>query len=369
MFVKADNQLPDHPKVLAAGYKAAWLFFCGLCYSSRMLTDGFIPTAQVPRLAVMPGWRKAAVRLVEVGLWTMRDGGYQIHDYLDYQEARADVERRRQNDRQRKLPDMESANLPLHSLKNSSRIPDGIPVEARRNPRGFRVPDRDGDQDTDLISAAAVTAAHTPEKHETETTAVPLEASPIAATEVPARMAASCAAIAERARLASPDDADLARVVQLHLEMWPEDVLADHAERFDRWARQKEGKGERIERSVATLDTFFSHIRPDSKRKRSRGARASPATLFTATPVLMSADEPPDALADVTEVEQVTPRRQKRNWSLPRHGTRCRCTTCMAVERILRHPAHCMCHECIELGYYKGLALHAAAQSTGGGTS
>ena len=83
-WIKIDDQFADHPKVLMAGPLASWLYVCGLTYSGRYLTDGWIPTAQVRKLADVDDALGLAARLVAVGLWEPVDGGYQIHDYHDY---------------------------------------------------------------------------------------------------------------------------------------------------------------------------------------------------------------------------------------------------------------------------------------------
>lgn len=91
MWVAIDDNMPDHPKFLRAGPHAQLLFINALTYASRQLTDGFIPAEVVPRLVVWPDATdnaSLAVRLVEVGLWEDADGGYQIHDYHDYQFSR-----------------------------------------------------------------------------------------------------------------------------------------------------------------------------------------------------------------------------------------------------------------------------------------
>lgn len=100
MWVKVDDQFPDHPKVAAAGPVASWVFICGLCYCNRMLTDGFIPVEQVHKFVPHSQERpddpsRLAERLVQVGLWTEdeRRGirGYLIHDYLKFQPSRKQV--------------------------------------------------------------------------------------------------------------------------------------------------------------------------------------------------------------------------------------------------------------------------------------
>lgn len=93
-WVKLDDQFPDHPKVLAAGSAAAWLYVCGLCYCNHMLTDGFIPASKVPLLAVSGS--RLAKRLVAAQLWTeaSRGGerGYAVHDYHAYQPTKEEVD-------------------------------------------------------------------------------------------------------------------------------------------------------------------------------------------------------------------------------------------------------------------------------------
>ncbi len=83
-WVRLDDQFPDHPKIVAAGPAAAWLYVCGLAYCARLLTDGFIPTGQVRKLADVPNAMKLAETLVKTGLWQASDEGFIVHDFLEY---------------------------------------------------------------------------------------------------------------------------------------------------------------------------------------------------------------------------------------------------------------------------------------------
>lgn len=116
-WVRLDEAFPDHPKVVTAGPLAAWLHVCALAYCNRFLTDGFIPYAQVGRLVDFTGVfidedgglavdgdgrgahqadpYEMAERLVDVGIWEQRRGGFAIHDFLDFQPSRAEVEAQR----------------------------------------------------------------------------------------------------------------------------------------------------------------------------------------------------------------------------------------------------------------------------------
>jgi hypothetical protein len=95
-WVKLENSMPEHPKVLAAGPLAAWLHVCGLAYCDRNLTDGFISDRVLPRLADISKPKACANALVTAGLWREVEGGYAIHDYLTHQRSKAQVEAEKQ---------------------------------------------------------------------------------------------------------------------------------------------------------------------------------------------------------------------------------------------------------------------------------
>lgn len=90
-WVRIDESFTEHPKVLAAGADAAWLFVAGLCYCNRNRTNGFIPAAALSLLSVSRKARALAATLVDVNLWEAADGGWEVHDYLHYQPSRADI--------------------------------------------------------------------------------------------------------------------------------------------------------------------------------------------------------------------------------------------------------------------------------------
>ncbi len=90
-WVKLDDNATNHTKVLAAGVTAFAIWNAGLGYCNREHTDGFIPAHMVPTLfqsddITKVGRRRAVERLVRVGLWESVEGGFQVHDYAEYQE-------------------------------------------------------------------------------------------------------------------------------------------------------------------------------------------------------------------------------------------------------------------------------------------
>lgn len=100
-WIRIDDTMPDNPKIVAAGGAAAWLYTCSIAYSSRNLTDGFIPTGIAPRLTDFDNTTELAARLVANGLWKTVEGGWMINDYTDYQRTAAEVEEIRSEARER----------------------------------------------------------------------------------------------------------------------------------------------------------------------------------------------------------------------------------------------------------------------------
>ena len=99
MWFKVDDKLWGSPKWLAlnSGPRALWV--SAGAWSGDQLTDGFVPTYVLP---VLGGSRKDAGSLVAVGLWEIADGGFNFHDWADYQVSRDAVMSKRDLEAQRK---------------------------------------------------------------------------------------------------------------------------------------------------------------------------------------------------------------------------------------------------------------------------
>lgn len=80
-WAKIDDQLAFHPKAVQAGNEALGMWVRAMSYSCQMLTGGFI----AKDMAVAFGGVKVAQRLVDARLWHEVDGGYQFHDWDEYQ--------------------------------------------------------------------------------------------------------------------------------------------------------------------------------------------------------------------------------------------------------------------------------------------
>ena len=128
LWIKVAVAYVRHPKVVQAGSDAAVLGIGGIGYAREFMTDGFVPTSDVPGLA--PTCKKpiaSAERLVAVGLWNKVEGGYTIHDYHVWNPTKQSIKDQRakwkaEKDHQRELsgPD----NLPD---KGTDTLPETLP--------------------------------------------------------------------------------------------------------------------------------------------------------------------------------------------------------------------------------------------------
>lgn len=100
-WIKVDDHFDEHPKMAAIGPTGWGVWLGGLAYSNRNLTDGFIPQAIAWRFQA----EKVVGQLVQVGLWSEVAGGFQIHDYAQYQPSREQVfaDRKRAAERQKRF--------------------------------------------------------------------------------------------------------------------------------------------------------------------------------------------------------------------------------------------------------------------------
>lgn len=82
-WFKVDDSFHDHPKVFDAPDCAVALWTRAGAWAARNLTNGFVPSGMPARLCDDPD--TAIKELVRRGLWKRASGGYQFHDWADFQ--------------------------------------------------------------------------------------------------------------------------------------------------------------------------------------------------------------------------------------------------------------------------------------------
>lgn len=98
-WFKVDDKFHSHPKVVGVSLRALGLWVKAGAWSADQLTDGFIPSGVLTVMAARPADARA---LVDAGLWRAVDGGYQFHDWSEFQPSRSETLDRRARDAQRK---------------------------------------------------------------------------------------------------------------------------------------------------------------------------------------------------------------------------------------------------------------------------
>jgi len=96
-WIKIDDTLPNNPKILPLSDGAFRLYIEGLCYANQYLTDGFLADAVLLRLDPNNNRQE----LVDACLWIECLGGLQINDYTEHQTAKSEVEKKREQNKER----------------------------------------------------------------------------------------------------------------------------------------------------------------------------------------------------------------------------------------------------------------------------
>lgn len=91
-WVRVDDAMPLHPKVLPLTDGAFRAHVEAMCHSARSLTNGHVAA----KIAKAHHWTKRAGELVEASLWEVVEDGWVIHDYLKYNPSREQVEAERE---------------------------------------------------------------------------------------------------------------------------------------------------------------------------------------------------------------------------------------------------------------------------------
>jgi len=98
-WFKVDDSFHSHPKVLATEPAALGLWVVAGSWCGDNLSNGFVPLHVLPRL--LPDAATLAETLVAAGLWKRARGGYQFHQWLEWQPSREKVEAERKANAER----------------------------------------------------------------------------------------------------------------------------------------------------------------------------------------------------------------------------------------------------------------------------
>ncbi|WP_031514810.1 hypothetical protein [Streptomyces sp. NRRL F-5123] len=127
-WVRLDDRFPSHRKVALLSDRAFRLHVSALCWASENLTEGKILDRELPVIARIRGIKATAKELEAAGLWDRAEGGWTIHDYLEYNPDRAKVQAEREANalrqqawRDRKKAEKEAKAAAEKAVRNAAR--------------------------------------------------------------------------------------------------------------------------------------------------------------------------------------------------------------------------------------------------------
>lgn len=97
-FFRGQSKLYANPKLIGLSAPAFKTMVFSWAWSADNETDGHIPKAILPILGARP---KVVDELVTKGVWEVNGDGWVIHDWLDHQKSKADIEASREQWRRR----------------------------------------------------------------------------------------------------------------------------------------------------------------------------------------------------------------------------------------------------------------------------
>jgi hypothetical protein len=119
--IEFDNRAPENIKIVVVSDRAFRLWFNACCYCNRNLTDGRVPAALIQGLSVT-ATKRTVGELLNASLLERLDGDtFLVHDYLDHNPSRADVEEERRRSRERTAKWRSGQDVTRHQ-----RITNGI---------------------------------------------------------------------------------------------------------------------------------------------------------------------------------------------------------------------------------------------------
>ena len=125
---RLDDSLYDHPKLdripLDQRLAAIGLWARAISWCNRFLTDGHLPRGRVEKL---DGTLELADILVGAGLFEAVATGYQVHDFLEFNDARAVVIERREKEAERQREWRAKKAAGRHAVTDSVTPNGGAP--------------------------------------------------------------------------------------------------------------------------------------------------------------------------------------------------------------------------------------------------
>lgn len=122
-YVLLDEGFSENPKITSLTDKAYRLHVTALNYCGRNLTNGAISELALKKtgaISKIARPKTVVKQLVSAGLWHPNGDGWTIHDYLEYNPSRAEIEKKRRLARDRRRRYNQKGMRPRNASRDAS---------------------------------------------------------------------------------------------------------------------------------------------------------------------------------------------------------------------------------------------------------
>lgn len=133
-WLKLDDKFVRHPKVQGLSDPAFRLHMAAMGHCAEYATDGRVKTHVVVTLTAHPDKAPLIKEMVDAGLWEEMVGGWEIHDFLQYNPSAEQIRARRKNWRDRQEKRRESRRDTPRESERDSRVSPGSGTGSESDP-------------------------------------------------------------------------------------------------------------------------------------------------------------------------------------------------------------------------------------------
>jgi hypothetical protein len=176
-WVRLDDRFSTHRKVALLSDRAFRLYVSALCWASENLTEGRILDRELTLVARVRDVKRTASELESAQLWDRFDGGWMIHDFLEYNPDRARVKAEREANAARQKAYRDRKKIEADANRNAEEIKRNGVTDPSRN--ASRNGGSNGTPSRPVPSPASPTEKQQAGRAAPSDVAIPLEARPL----------------------------------------------------------------------------------------------------------------------------------------------------------------------------------------------
>lgn len=139
-WFNVDDSFWSHPKFLAVNFAARGLWVSAGSWCAQNLTDGWLPDAALPMLAMGQDVSTLVAELEAAALWLRGVGGWQFKDWTDCNKPREWHEKQREMNRERQRRWAEKGNETRWDDAKSNAVPNALGDALLTSPNPTQLP-------------------------------------------------------------------------------------------------------------------------------------------------------------------------------------------------------------------------------------